>query len=66
MEALHVKANKTGAHSRILDRKYMEEQKEIEKNIMTQNPPWLLNNITYCYKGEHASNNVGQKKFPAA
>ena len=29
---------------------------------MTQHPPWLLNNITYCYKAEHAPYNVGKKQ----
>ena len=43
------------------ERRYMEEQNEIEKNIMILHPPWLLNNITYCYEGENAPNNVGKK-----
>ena len=40
----------------------MEEQKDIKKNIMTQHPPWLRNNITYSYKEEYASNNVRKKQ----
>ena len=43
-----------GVHYRILEERYMEEQKEIEKNNMPQQPPWTINNITCCYEGEHA------------
>ena len=43
------------------ERRYMEEQNEIEKNIMILHPPWLLNNITYCNDGEHVPSNVGNK-----
>ena len=48
----------TGIHFRSLEQRYMKEQKVIGKNIMTQHPPWLLNNITYCYKGEHVLNHL--------
>ena len=40
----------------------MEEQKEIEKNNMPQQPPWTINNITCCYEGEHAPRNIGKRQ----
>ena len=34
-----------GMYLRKLERRYMEEQKEIEKMNQTQQPPWFVNNM---------------------
>ena len=39
----------------------MKEQKEIEEMNQTQ-PPWLVNNILFCYEGDKHSGNESQKK----
>ena len=51
-----------GVHYRLLEQRYMEEQKEIEKNNMPIHPPWKTNNITFCYEGEFAPKNLEKKQ----
>ena len=40
----------------------MKEQKEIEKMNQTQQTPWLVNNILFCYEGEIHTGNDREKK----
>ena len=44
----------------------MEEQKEIEEMNQTQQLPWLVNNILFCYGGETHMENDSERKqhFP--
>ena len=49
-------------HYRILEQKYMEERKEIEKNNMPLHPLWTTNNITFCYEGENATKNLEKRQ----
>ena len=52
----------TGVYLRRLEQRYIEEQKEIEERNQTQQPPWLVNSILFCYKGETHTGNVSKKK----
>ena len=47
---------------RRLEQRYMEEQKEIEEMNQTQQPPWLVNNILFCYEEETHTLNDSQRK----
>ena len=38
-----------GVYQKKFEGIYMEEQKEMNQ---TQRPPWLVNNILFCYEGE--------------
>ena len=40
----------------------MEEQMEIEEMNQTQPPPWLVNNILFCYEGDKHTGNESEKK----
>ena len=40
----------------------MEEQNEIEKMNQKQQPPWLANNILFCYEGETHTGNDSERK----
>ena len=42
----------TGVYLRKLERRYMEKPNDIEEMNQTQQPPWLVNNILFCYEGE--------------
>ena len=46
-------------------KKYEENErsiKSIEEINQTQQPPWLVNNILFCYKGDKHAENESQKK----
>ena len=30
----------------------MKELREVKKNYMAQKPPWLLNNVYFCFDGK--------------
>ena len=47
---------------RKLEQRYMEEQKEIEEKKQTQQPPWLVNNITFYYEGKTHKRNDSKRK----
>ena len=47
----------TGAYLR-----YMEKQKEIKEMNQTKQPPWLINNILFCYEEETHMGNDNVKK----
>ena len=40
----------------------MEEQKEVEEMNQTQQSPWLVYNILFCYKGETRMGNDSERK----
>ena len=40
----------------------MEEQKKLEEMNQTQQPPWLVNNILFCYDREKHPGNDSKKK----
>ena len=40
----------------------MGEQKEIEEMNLTQQPPWLVNNIIFCYDAEKYTRNDNERK----
>ena len=40
----------------------MEEQVEIEQMNQTQEPPWIVNNIIFCYDGEKHMGNDRERK----
>ena len=42
----------------------MEEQKEIKDMNQTQQPPWLVINILFCYEGETHTGNDSERKQP--
>ena len=52
----------TGVHMRRLEQRYMREQMEIEEMNQTQPPPWLVNNILFCYEGDKHYANESEKK----
>ena len=39
----------------------MGEQKEREEMNQTQQPPWLVNNILFCYEGDKHTQNESEK-----
>ena len=47
-----------GVYQRRLEQCYMEEQKEIEEMNRTQQSPWLVNNILFCYDLENTIKNI--------
>ena len=51
-----------GVYLSRLEQRYMEEQKEIEEMNLTQQPPWLVNNILFCYEGETHTGNESKRK----
>ena len=51
-----------GVHYRLLEKRYMEVQKDIEKNNMQQLPPWTANNITFCYEGENTPKKLEKRQ----
>ena len=52
----------TGVHLRKLEQGYMKEQRGVEENHLAQQPPWLINNIHFCYVGDSPANNNNEKK----
>ena len=52
----------TGVYLRGLEQRYMEEQKEIEVLNQTQQPSWMVNNISFCYEGEKCFGNDNERK----
>ena len=40
----------------------MGEQKEVEEMNQIQQPPWLVNNILFCYEGEKHTRNESERK----
>ena len=40
----------------------MGEQKEREEMNQTQQPPWLVNNILFCYEGDKHTGNESERK----
>ena len=40
----------------------MEEEKEIKEMNQTQQPPRMVNNISFCYEGEKRSGNDNKRK----
>ena len=52
----------TGVYLRRLEKRYMGEQMEIEEKNQTQQPPWLVNNISFCYEGEKHTRNESERK----
>ena len=40
----------------------MGEQKEREEMNQTQQPPWLVNNILFCYEAEEHTGNENERK----
>ena len=47
---------------RRLEQRYMEEKKEIKEMNQTQQPPWLVNNILFCYEVETHMGNESERK----
>ena len=52
----------TEVNPRRLEQRYMEEQNEIEEMNQTQQPSWIINNISFCYVGEKCSGNDNERK----
>ena len=50
-----------GEYLRRLEQRYMGKQMKIEEMNQTQ-PPWLVNNILFCYEGEKHTGNESKKK----
>ena len=51
----------TGVYLRRLEQSYMGEQMDIEEMNQTQQPPWLVNNILFCYEGDKYTGNESKK-----
>ena len=47
---------------RRLEQRYMGQQKEIEDMNQTQQPPWLVNNILFCYENYKHTGNENEEK----
>ena len=41
----------------------MKEQKEVEENHIAQPPPWLINNVHFCYDVDYPANNHNEKNI---
>ena len=52
----------TGVQLRNLERRYMEEQKQIVEMNQTQQPPWMINNLSLCYMGERCNGSDNERK----
>ena len=52
----------TGVQLRNLERRYMEEQKQIVEMNQTQQPPWMENNLALCYTGERCNGSDNERK----
>ena len=52
----------TGVYLRRVKQRYMGEQKEIEEMNQTQPPPWLVNNMLFCYESDKHTGNESKKK----
>ena len=52
----------TRVYLRRLEQRYMEEKKEIKEMNQTQQPPWLVNNILFCYEVETHMGNESERK----
>ena len=52
----------TGVQLRNLERRYMEEQKQIVEMNQTQQPPWMINNLSLCYLGERCNGSDNERK----
>ena len=51
-----------GVQLRNLERRYMEEQKQIEEMNLTHEPPWMINNLVLCYMGERCNGSENERK----
>ena len=52
----------TVLYLRRLKQRYMEEQREIKEINQTQQPPWMINNIIFCYDREQNTGNDSERK----